>query len=246
MPELGANENRRYYDAFAETYERERGQAHRGSYHDLLDELEAEFVRRFASGKDVLEVGCGTGLVLERIARFARSAAGVDISPNMLERARKRHLDVQVGSATALPFEANRFDVACAFKVLAHVREIDVALSEMARVVRPGGHVLAEFYNPWSLRGLVKRWGGPRSIAPGLDEAHVFTRYDSPRMAKSLVPPGCRWVDSRGVRIFIPTARVMRMRGLRDLFRFAERQMCDSPLKALGGFWIAAFEKVAD
>src|SRR5688572_11667057 len=104
MSEVRQSDTREYYDAFAPNYEVGRGERHRGGYHDLLDQLEADFVRRFGLDKDVLEVGCGTGLVLERIRTFARSARGVDISPKMLERAKERQLDVQLASATALPF----------------------------------------------------------------------------------------------------------------------------------------------
>src|SRR5690606_25372618 len=106
-----------------------RGNNDPGGYHELLDELESEYVRRFGQARDVLEVGCGTGLVLKRIREFARTAKGVDLSPGMLEKAKTRGLDVQLGSATELPFEANQFDVTCSFKVLAHVPEIEKALA---------------------------------------------------------------------------------------------------------------------
>ncbi len=235
--------NQRYYDAFSTRYEAQRGLNDPGGYHDLLDELESEFVRRYGEGKDVLEVGCGTGLVLERIARFARSATGIDLSPGMLERARARGLKVEQGSATALPFEADRFDVSCSFKVLAHVREIERALAEMARVTRPGGYVLAEFYNPYSLRGLVKRLGPAGAIADGADESQVYTRFDSPGAARRLTPPGCELTDARGVRIAIPTAMVMRSLLGRRVFTRLERRLCDSPLKHLAGFYIAAYRK---
>lgn len=239
----GLNANRRYYDAFAKSYEAQRGARSQGGYHDLIDELEAEFVRRFATGKDVLEVGCGTGLVLSRIAGFARCARGVDLSPRMLDQAREKHLDVQLASATDLPFEDDTFDVSCSFKVLAHIRDIEQALSEMTRVVRPGGYVIAEFYNPWSLRALIKRLGPARHIAQGVDEGHVFTRYDSPAAAERLMPAHCRKVAERGVRILLPSAQLMRVPLLDRAFWLAERRLCDSPLSQLGGFWIGAFQK---
>jgi ubiquinone/menaquinone biosynthesis C-methylase UbiE len=237
------SQNRAYYDAFSARYEAQRGTRSDGGYHDLLDELEAEFVRRFGAGRDVLEVGCGTGLVLERIRRFARSAQGVDLSPGMLEHARARGLEVQLGSASALPFADASFDVSCAFKVLAHVQPIASALSEMARVVRPGGHVLAEFYNPWSLRALLKRLTPAGKVAPGLRESQVFTRYDSPRDVQALIPAGCRLISSRGIRIVTPSAHLMSLPALKQLLRLAERRLCDSPLARFGGFWIAALEK---
>ncbi len=211
--------NRAYYDAFSAGYEAHRGDNDPGGYHDLLDELEAEYVKRYGAGRDVLEVGCGTGLVLTRIARFARSARGVDLSPGMLEKAKARGLDVVLGSATALPFEDDQFDVTCSFKVLAHIPEIERALSEMVRVTRPGGIVLAEFYNPYSLRGLLKRFGPAGRIAAQANESQVFTRFDSPFAIKKLLPAGTYLVGARGVRIVTPTAKVMRSLLGRRLFR---------------------------
>ena len=244
MDASGSHEsNRQYYDAFAKGYESQRGDNDPGGYHELLDELESEFVRRFGSGRDVLEVGCGTGLVLSRLASFAKSATGVDLSPGMLERARSRGLRVIEGSATALPFEAQSFDVTCSFKVLAHVPEIERALAEMARVTRPGGHVIAEFYNPHSLRGLLKRFGPAGRVAAGTHERHVYTRFDSPRQVKKLIPAGCHLVAARGVRIATPTALVMKSGIGRRLFGSAERLLCDSPLRVFGGFYIVALER---
>lgn len=237
--------NRQYYDAFSLDYERERGKNDPGGYHELLDELEAEYVRRFGQGRDVLEVGCGTGLVLTRIREFARSASGVDLSPGMLEKAKARGLSVQLASATELPFEDNSFDVTCSFKVLAHVPEIEKALSEMARVTRPGGVVLAEFYNPHSLRALIKRLGPAGKIAEGKNEGDVYTRFDSPARVKQLTPAGCVLVGARGVRITIPSAKFMKNPLGRRLFRAAERALCDSPLSRLAGFYVAAYEKRA-
>ncbi len=238
------SENRAYYNAFSKNYEQVRGANDPGGYHELLDELESEFVERFGRGKDVLEVGCGTGLVLERIRRFAKSAQGLDLSPGMLEKARARGLDVILGSATALPFADQSFDVVCSFKVLAHISEIELALRELTRVVRPGGHVIAEFYNPNSLRGWVKRLFPARSIAQGKRESDVLTRFDSPAAVARLLPKGTELVAARGVRILTPTAHLMRIPGLRQLLRYAERALADSPLKELGGFYVVAWKKL--
>jgi ubiquinone/menaquinone biosynthesis C-methylase UbiE len=235
--------NRAYYDAFSARYEVRRGRNDPGGYHELLDELEAGFVRRFGAGLDVLEVGCGTGLVLERIQAFARTARGVDLSPGMLEHARRRGLDVREGSATALPFDDASFDVACSFKVLAHVPEVERALAEMLRVTRPGGYVLAEFYNPTSLRGFLRRLGPARAIAEGTREHDVYTRFHTPEQVRALVPRGAELVAARGIRIVTPAAAVMRVPLVRDAFRAAERALCDSKISGFGGFWVAAIAK---
>ncbi len=244
MDASGSQEsNRAYYDAFSHQYEQHRGDNDRGGYHELLDEMEADFVERFAGNRDVLEVGCGTGLVLQRIAAFARRATGIDLSPGMLELARARGLHVVEGSATSLPFDDESFDVTCSFKVLAHIPDIDTALGEMARVTRRGGTIIAEFYNPNSIRGLLKRWGPAGIVAPGTDERDVYVRFDSPRDVRRLTPPGCRLIDSRGIRTVVPSAAFMRGRIARRLFRAAEWTLCDSALNAYSGFWIAAFGK---
>ena len=234
---------RAYYDEFSHRYEAKRGGKDPGGYHDLVDDLEVDFVRRFGAGGDLLEVGCGTGLILQRTAEFARSAKGVDLSPGMLARAKERGLDVAEASATKLPFEDGTFDVAYSFKVLAHVREIETALAEMTRVVRKGGFVLAEFYNPHSFRGLAKRLGPPGAISASRDESSVFTRFDAPDQARAYAPSGTRFVSARGVRIVTPVAAALRLPFVGSALRRAEWLLCDSPLCAFGGFWIGAFRK---
>jgi ubiquinone/menaquinone biosynthesis C-methylase UbiE len=232
-----------YYDEFAPRYEDHRGGRDPAGYHDLLDDLEVEIVERYGRGRSVLEVGCGTGLLLRRIAAFASHARGVDLSPGMLARARARGLHVDLASATALPFADASFDVACSFKVLPHVRAVDRALAEMARVVRPGGHLLVELYNPMSLRGLAKLLGPAGAISERTDERAVFTRFDAPWDLRRMLPPGTRLKTSRGVRILTPAAAAMRVPLLGPLLRRAERALCDSPLRWFGGFWIAVLER---
>lgn len=238
-------QTRAYYDDFAKRYDEKRGGNEPGGYHDLIDDLEVDFVERFGRDRDVLEVGVGTGLLLSRIARFARSVKGVDLSPGMLEKARARGLDVTVGSATELPFAAESFDVVCSFKVLPHVRDIHQALSEMARVLRPGGVLVAEFYNPLSLRGLAKRFGPAGAISGNRREDAVFTRFDSPKDVLGMLPRGMRVLASRGARTVVPAAFVMRLPIVRDALRRAEWALCDSKAQALSGFWMVAAQKDA-
>ena len=234
---------RQYYDEFAERYDNQRGGRVPGGYHDLIDELEMGFLRPYGEGREVLEVGCGTGLLLETISGFASRAVGVDLSPGMLEHARNRGLTVEEASATKLPFEDNSFDVVCSFKVLAHVREIETAMKEMLRVTRPGGTLVLEFYNRRSLRTFVKRYGPAGAISDRTNESAVYTRFDTPDEVAAMLPPGSFVHGARGVRIVTPTAGSLRWPVVGSVLRTLERRLCDSPLSALGGFWIAAIRK---
>lgn len=235
--------NRKYYDEFSKIYERHRRPNDADGYHALVDDLEVELCARYGTGLDILECGSGTGLILERLTRFTRRAAGIDLSPGMLELARARGLDVKEGSVTELPFDDASFDVTCSFKVLAHVPDIGKALSEMARVTRPGGVILAEFYNPLSLRGLAKKLGPAGKIGDLTRESAVYTRFDAPWVLPRILPPNTRIETARGIRIVTPAAVAMRVPVLRDWLRSAERVLCDSPAAVLGGFYVAVIRK---
>jgi ubiquinone/menaquinone biosynthesis C-methylase UbiE len=234
---------RAYYDEFSSRYEAERRPNRPDGYHALVDDLEVDLVERYGAGRDVLECGAGTGLLLERIAGFARSAAGIDLSPGMLVRARTRGLDVREASITAIPFANASFDVVCAFKVLAHVPAIEQALAEMVRVTRPGGVVVAEFYNPMSMRGLVKRLGPAGRISGATRESAVYTRFDSPWAVRRLLPLNVTLEAVRGVRIVTPSARAMGVPGLRRLLRAMEHRLADTRAAFFAGFYAAVLRK---
>ena len=233
-------DNRAYYDDFAGWYERERHLP----YHRMLDDLEVGLVERYGTGKDVLEVGCGTGLLLDRVRRFARSARGIDLSAGMLGRARERGLAVAQASATDLPLRDASVDVVYSVKVLAHVPNISAALAEMARVVRPGGWVLAEFYNARSLRRLVKAVKPPSAVSATTDDEAVYTRYDSADDIRGYLPPELDWVTSRGIRIVTPVAQVLRVPVVGRLVRKAEEVLADLPVaRDLGGFLVVCAQR---
>lgn len=100
----------------------------------------------------LLDVGCGSGLILLATAeRLPGGAAiGLDLSPGMVASARRAAAERGLGNvrtlvadAQRLPFRAGRFDLAMANHTLFHVPDIDAALAELRRVLRPGGWLLA-------------------------------------------------------------------------------------------------------
>lgn len=229
-----------YYDEYAGWYERERGKG----YHQLIDDLEVDLVERYGRGAEILEVGCGTGLILGRASRFAGAAWGLDLSAGMLAKAQDRGLNVVQGSATNLPFPDERFDVTYSFKVLAHVERIREALGEMARVTRRGGYLLLEFYNTLSLRYLVKRLKPAHAISETVNDDAVYTRYDNLADVRSYLPPGCHIVTLRGVRIVTLTAAFHRLPTVGPILARLERGVADAPLlRRLGGFLIVVVQK---
>ena len=106
---------------------------------DVLMDLVAE-----EEPKYVLEIGCGPGVLAQRL-RSERDVhvCALDISPRMVELARTRGVDARVGDVQDLPFENERFDCLIAAWMLYHVPDIDRGLREIARVLVPGGRLLA-------------------------------------------------------------------------------------------------------
>jgi ubiquinone/menaquinone biosynthesis C-methylase UbiE len=92
----------------------------------------------------VLEVGCGWGELAGWIAsETGAEVVAVDLSPRMVELARTRGVDARVGDVTELSFADGEFDVAVAAWMLYHVPDRERAISELARVLRPGGRLVA-------------------------------------------------------------------------------------------------------
>jgi SAM-dependent methyltransferase len=90
----------------------------------------------------ILDVGCGTGANLEMLARFG-DVEGVDVSEEALAFCRARGLEnVRHGAAERLPYEDGAFDLVTALDVVEHLDDDVAGLSEMRRVLRPGGRAL--------------------------------------------------------------------------------------------------------
>jgi len=100
-------------------------------------------------GESVLDAGCGTGLLLEQQALAVGSsgrAEGIDYSEDMLAQARIRCADLpqvglRQGSVESLPFDDASFDALSCVQCLLYVDDLDRALAEFHRVLKPGGRI---------------------------------------------------------------------------------------------------------
>jgi ubiquinone/menaquinone biosynthesis C-methylase UbiE len=118
----------------------------------------------------ILEIGCGNGWNMSRFAQIGRTAIGLDTAPERVELA-LAHGPALLADGLRLPFADNSFDMIYIQHVLHHIGDVDRALTEVRRCLRPGGYLfLVETVedNPiihWGRR-LYPRWLGDEVNAP--------------------------------------------------------------------------------
>lgn len=102
--------------------------------------------RRRSRGGSLLDLGCGTGFILRMAAPYFRRVVGVDITPAMLEIARKNAKSAELVKADCgrLPFSCGEFDVVAAYGFLHHLKNPRRVVSEAHRVLRRGGIFYAD------------------------------------------------------------------------------------------------------
>lgn len=143
------------------------------------DELVAEIndatrdfiVRHVPAGARVLDIGCGMGEVLAKCPQYER--LGVDIVAEFLPIARENGVDAIEGEIEALPFPDEDFDAVLVLDILEHVLDLNAAVREALRVLRPGGHLVMRSPDSQDMSGYVDYWV--------YDYVHL-RRLDEPQM----------------------------------------------------------------
>jgi SAM-dependent methyltransferase len=174
-----AHVNNEYYtheprgsQAFYAEIERRR---YRWHYHlrDLFRDLQG------SSGR-LLEVGCGMGMDSVQLSRCGFQVTAIDLTEAALTLARQYaarcgvDIDFKTGNAESLEFGDGEFDAAFSFGVLHHTPDIESAVAELHRVLRPGGVAYVMLYHKWS-------------IVRGVHEL-LRLPYESPRHLKDHCP----------------------------------------------------------
>jgi ubiquinone/menaquinone biosynthesis C-methylase UbiE len=119
-------------------------------------EVVLDFVDRLAGGRSmqILDAGCGTGIIMESLLRRGHQVCGIDISPDMLreteESLKEFNLDsaaLRIGTVEALDFPDRSFDICLCIGVLQYLKNDELALQELARVTKPKGQVIISIPN---------------------------------------------------------------------------------------------------
>ena len=125
------------------------------------------------SSQRILDVGCGSGWMSERLTPFGKVTA-TDLADEVLERAQRRFPEIRyvAGDFMALDFEP--CDVIVSFEVLAHVENQRAFIRKLAELLVPGGILILATQNPWVLRraswvrptkpGQIRRWRSKREL----------------------------------------------------------------------------------
>ena len=117
------------------------------------------------------DIGCGTGSLSVELARFAQRVVAVDLSQEMLRRARARaaekrlaNIDFRSGNALKLPLDTGSVDAAFCVMVLHFITDPQAAVAELCRIVKPGGSVivvdLVAHEQQWMREEMAHRWLG--------------------------------------------------------------------------------------
>jgi SAM-dependent methyltransferase len=160
------------------------------AYYHARRRLVLSFLADRAGGV-LLDVGCGPAVMTDVLLARGFEYHGIDLSEQMIAEGRKRfaghsRVHFQVGDVQALPLEEEAFDVVLCLGVLEYVPDLDRALDEIRRVLRPGGSFVFSMLNRWSPYRIAERFfhtGQPcqqfsTRYANRLLEEHHFTSRD--------------------------------------------------------------------
>jgi ubiquinone/menaquinone biosynthesis C-methylase UbiE len=141
--------------------------------------------------KALLEVGCGAGIDLVRFARAGALVTGIDLSTTAIDLARKNLLqngqnaNLHIMNGEAMQFPNNSFDVVYAHGVLQYTANIEKMISEIHRVLKPGGEAIVMVYNRNSWLNMMRKI---TNVSLEHEDAPVLNKY-SIRELKQLLNP---------------------------------------------------------
>ena len=176
----------------------ERLEKRNAIYRSLIEGLDAEEML-FEAVKEVaptrvLEVGCGAGALSARVqSELGSEVTAIDPSERMVDLTRERGVDARIADVQDLPFGDEEFDCVAAGWVLYHVVDRERAISECARVLRPGGRFVAATLADENMSDLWDFLGSPRerslsfSTANGAEQLEPYFARVEAREAEGVI-----------------------------------------------------------
>ncbi len=154
------------------------------------------------------DLGCGTGQVSAALAPFAARVVAVDDSAAMLQAAKRRltafdNVDLRRGELESLPIDESRLDAATLMLVLHHVAEPEKALSEVSRVLKPGGRVLLVDMLPHDRDNYRQQMG---HVWLGFSEEHTRRLLEATGFEGVRIVPLAPDARAKGPALFVATA----------------------------------------
>lgn len=179
----------------------------------------------------VLDVGCGAGFASVEIARRELKVDALDAVGTMAQATRARalragleaNMTTHVGDIHALPFEDHSFVLVVALGVLPWLPQMERPLSEMTRVLRPGGHLIVSVDTQWQLRHMLDPLRNPLLSRPKRWAVDVWRAWHG--LAPKLRP---NVISINGIRRLLSTRGCETLHGIAlgfGPFTFFDRQI---------------------
>ena len=156
------------------------------------------------------DLGCGTGETSVALASFVQHVIGVDASAAMLQAARKRlqpfdNVELRRGDLEALPIDDARLDAATLMLVLHYVPEPERAMSEVARVLKPGGRVILVDMLPHDRDSYRQQMG---HVWLGFGEDQVTRMFEDAGLENVRIVPLAPDARAKGPGLFVATGEI--------------------------------------
>jgi SAM-dependent methyltransferase len=162
-----------------------------------------------ARPRNVLEVGPGPGELSERIGHeLGADVVAIDVSPRMVELTRARGIHAIVGDVQDLPFAKGEFDLVVAAWVLFHPADLDRALSEIERVLQPGGRLVASTNSERHLEELWELVGGHHTYPFSAENGEALLRAHFDSVEIELVEGWVTFADTAIARGYVASSIV--------------------------------------
>src|SRR5215469_18189048 len=148
------------------------------------------------SGEKVLEIGCGSGRCTVALAQRGYLVHAMDSAAGMVDATHERvsqagmksSVSIGLGDSHNLAFRDGNFDLVLAIGVMPYLHSPQNALSEMARVLKPGGFLLVTAGNRWRLKRILDPWFSPLTQPASKVVKTILRRFRKPQPGKPSLP----------------------------------------------------------